>query len=345
MSQGRKILYFIGAGATRAAGAYVPAQGGGRIPIPTQSEFWEVFLRLCPNRTARAEIERFLFRYFLGYRRVPSRTVPSNRRAQLRRVDVEEVFTFLSERSKAPSSSTQLKAYADRVWQVLVSQIGAVFSRFQPNGRTRRVVRRFHQKHVRSFDATVSFNYDSVVERSLPQAERWGYAGLEPCTNKLPVLKPHGSVNWERRNGQVLRVRATQSPVVVAPTHLKFIETATRNARTIGYLDDAVEVRQVWEEMERQMKAAKILVFIGYSFPVADLYFSSVLRSILADRDGAPNVVLVNPDAVSIAARLQARFPIPNIVKYFDLGQFIEAGRAGVERAVDAEPSGQVTTA
>src|SRR5439155_19061795 len=79
VSQGRKILYFLGAGASRAAGAYVPAQGGGRIPIPTQGEFWNVFLRLCQSATARAEIESFLFRYFLGYRRVPTRISAGDR--------------------------------------------------------------------------------------------------------------------------------------------------------------------------------------------------------------------------------------------------------------------------
>ena len=83
MSQGRKILYFVGAGAPRAAGAYVSAQGGGRIPIPTQAEFWSVFLRLCRSKTARANIERFLFRYFLGYRRVPARTKANDRRKLL----------------------------------------------------------------------------------------------------------------------------------------------------------------------------------------------------------------------------------------------------------------------
>ena len=50
-----------------------------------------------------------------------------------------------------------------------------------------------------------------------------------------------------------------------------------------------------------------VLVFIGYSFPVADLYFSSILRSVLAIRDGAPGIVLVNPDAVALARRLGAR--------------------------------------
>jgi len=340
VSQGRKILYFLGAGASRAAGAYVPAQGGGRIPIPTQGEFWNVFLRLCQSATARAEIESFLFRYFLGYRRVPTRSSAGDRRKLLARVDVEEVFTFLSERSKAPSSSAQLKAYAERVWRALVEQVGHVFSRFEPNGRTRRLFRWFHNRHVRSFDAIISFNYDTIFERSLPQSVRWGYVGLEDCTRRLSVLKPHGSINWARRNGTVRRQAVLpEEPVIVAPTHLKFVDTTSSGGESaVGYLDDAREVRVVWEEMESEMKTAKVLVFIGYSFPIADLYFSSVLRSVLADRNGAPNVVLVNPDAVSIAARLQSRFPLGKVVRYFDFGQFIEAGRAGVERAVEADP-------
>lgn len=340
MATGRKILYIIGAGAPRAVGAYVPMQGGGRIPIPTQVEFWDAFLRLAGASEARKEIESFLFRYFLGYSRVPARATSADRRKMLAPIDVEEVFTFVSERSKAPSSSAQLKTYADRVWLALVSQIGRVFSRFQPNDRTRRLVRRFHEKHVRSRDAIVSFNYDTVFERSLPGSVRWAYPGVEDSTGRLRVFKPHGSINWERRNGVIRRVLTTDTPIIVAPTHLKFVQVSGSQNGATGYLDDAEEVRNVWEEMETEMRAARILVFIGYSFPVADLYFSSVVRTALSGRDNPPAIALVNPDAVSIANRLSARFPIAQIVKYFDLGQFIEAGRTGLQRAVDAAKAG-----
>jgi hypothetical protein len=251
-------------------------------------------------------------------------------------IDVEEVFTFLSERSKAPSSSPQLKQYADSVWLALVGQVGRVFSRFQPNKRTRRMVRQFHEHHVRSRDAIVSFNYDTVFERSLPGAVQWAYAGIENSTSKLRVLKPHGSINWERRSGSIRRVSKAATPIIVAPTHLKFIQSSGTADGTSGYLDDAVEVRTVWEEMEREMRAARTLVFIGYSFPVADLYFSSVLRTALSGRDNPSAVVVVNPDAVSIAQRLSMRFPLRQLVKYFSFDQFIDAGRAGVQRAVDS---------
>ncbi|AIW49379.1 hypothetical protein AQ802_03005 [Burkholderia pseudomallei] len=80
--------------------------------------------------------------------------------------------------------------------------------------------------------------------------------------------------------------------------------------------------------MEREMRFARSLVFIGYSFPVADLYFASVLRSVLADRDTTPNIVIVNPDAVAISERLLRRFPLVTVSRFFDLAQFIRAGRA-----------------
>ncbi len=79
--------------------------------------------------------------------------------------------------------------------------------------------------------------------------------------------------------------------------------------------------------MEREMREAKALVFIGYSFPVADLYFSSILRSVLADRDGAPAVAIVNPDAVAIGERLRERFALERIDLHFNVRNFVQDSR------------------
>ena len=164
-----------------------------------------------------------------------------------------------------------------------------------------------------------------------------GLLGIQGSTNRLRVLKPHGSINWERRNGKIRPVTSASTPIIVAPTHLKFVQSTGSTNGASGYLDDAEEVRKIWEEMEGEMEAAKPLVFIGYSFPIADLYFSSVVRTALSGRHVPPAVVVVNPDAVSIAQRLSARFPIKQVVKYFTFDQFIDAGRHGVQRAVDGD--------
>src|SRR5690606_31175459 len=100
-------------------------------PIPTQATFWDTFLRFSSGHKNKSDIESFLFRYFLGYTRVPTRIPAAKRRAMFKNIDVEEVFTFLSERARAPASSAPLRTYANKVWTALLEEFGHVFSRFE----------------------------------------------------------------------------------------------------------------------------------------------------------------------------------------------------------------------
>ena len=313
-------------------------QAGGHLRIPTQATFWATFLRFCSSARRRRDIESFLFRYFLGYGKVPARLSTNARRDRLGPIDVEEVFTFLSERVRAPSTSPQLRTYSLKMWEALVAEIGTVFRRFHANAATRKTYRTLRRNHIRSFDVVVSFNYDTVFEDSLTNDEPWAYEGLSSTEGTIPVLKPHGSVNWSLLDNGSIGVR-TSAPraIVVAPTHLKFIAANPNVERPFGgYLDQSKQIQSIWAEMEAQMKAARALVFIGYSFPVADLYFSSVLRSVLADRDVNPDVVIVNPDAVAISERLRDRFALQKVIRYFDLTQFTQATRSDVLAQLDA---------
>ena len=338
MAQQRKIVFVLGAGASLGAGAYTSVQGGGHLPIPTQATFWPTLLRFCHSLENRRDIESFLFRYFLGYDRVPARSTSTHRRRQLRSVDVEEVFTFLSERARAPSTSPALRGYTTRIWTALVTELANVFSRFGANSQTRRIYRNLVDNFVRSRDTIVSFNYDLVFERSLRSSDKWHYEGLSTVPHSIGVLKPHGSINWEDANPIAVTSSPTR-PLLVAPTHLKFVQTTASapDVHTTGYLDHAPQIRDVWTAMEKQMREAKAIVFIGYSFPVADLYFSSVLRSVLADRDGAPGVAIVNPDAVAIRARLTARFPLERVTAYFDLQTFVDGSRQSLLSGLNQE--------
>ena len=310
-------------------------QGGGEVAIPTQATFWDTFLRFSRGNANRRLIESFLFRYFLGYARSPARSSAVKRRAMLRSVDVEEVFTFLSERARAPASSPALRTYATRVWTALLAEIGHVFGRFDASKPTKRTFRAFVTNYVRSRDTVVSFNYDTVFEASLP-SHKWHYEEVGDRDRGVRLLKPHGSINWE--DGDVITV--DENPiqcVVVAPTHLKFVQTQEANAaNTVGYLDRSTQINKIWARMEKEMRQAKALVFIGYSFPVADLYFSSVLRSVLADRGTAPGIAIVNPDAVSIQTRLRQRFPLGQVVLRYDLGNFVQSTRTQLLKELDS---------
>jgi hypothetical protein len=121
-------------------------------------------------------------------------------------------------------------------------------------------------------------------------------------------------------------------PIIVAPTHLKFVGTSAIGdglKPLPGYLNQSKQIAAVWTLMEKEMKEAKAWVFIGYSFPPSDLYFSSVLRSTLATRADQPLVAVVNPDSMAISQRLQARFSIPRarIKTYSDLQTFNQINR------------------
>src|ERR1700693_5800806 len=151
MTQQRRIVFFLGAGASLGAGAVTNVQHGGKIKIPTQDTFWDTFLRFS-SAANRATIERFLFRYFRGYKQAPTRASSLSKRKLLTGIDVEEVFTFLSERNTAPRVSPQLKAHTEKVWIALLSEIGHVFGRFGPTPNTRRVYRAFKRQHVRHWD-------------------------------------------------------------------------------------------------------------------------------------------------------------------------------------------------
>lgn len=324
------VVYFIGAGASLGAGATASIQGGGKITIPIQTTFWETFLRFCGSKENRRTIESFLFRYFLGYKKFPGKLKARNRGRLLANIDVEEVFTFLSERSRAPSTSSQLRTYVRRVWDALTQEIGNVFRRFRSNRQTKASYRAFINNHFRHGDAVVSFNYDTIFEKSLPREKQSYYEAVPNHNGFVPLLKPHGSINWSLTTHGSIRVcNNPDRPVIVAPTHLKFIsgENPDNIECPIGYLDQSIGIQDIWTEMEKRMKKARALVFIGYSFPIADLYFSSVLRSVLADSEKKPKIVVVNPDAVAISERLKTRFPLAEFDRYFDMQQYIQAPR------------------
>ncbi len=335
-NQQRHIVFFLGAGASHGAGATAAVQGGGNVDIPMQGTFWATFLRFCRSQSDRKLIEQFLFRYFLN-RRVPSRAKATKRRQLLRDINVEEVFTFLSERTLAPAVTPSFRAHANKVWQALLREIGTVFGRFGPNAKTRQVYKQFLERHVRKWDTIVSFNYDIIFERSIPRNRLRYYEGVEenPKTRALQILKPHGSINWA--DGTRIKIRNTpERPVIIAPTHLKFVGrgdavpsgNSADSDSTEGYLNHSPQIERVWAAMEREMRDAKVLVFIGYSFPSSDLYFSSVLRSILAVRDDEPHVVIVNPEAIAIRDHLKSRFALKRVHTHFDFSTFVQISRA-----------------
>lgn len=328
---GRKVVWVFGAGASRGAGAYSLIQKGGKILIPTQSDFWETVLRFASSED-RKLIEAFLFRYFKGYSKTPPKIKPTQRKKHFNGVNVEEVFTFLSERVSTKTIASQLQKYFQNdIWPALIRSIANTFRRFSANQATKSVFKGFEQQHLRSRDVIISFNYDTILEGSLSK-DTWAYYELADTTRKIPILKPHGSINWVETTNEQIKISTTAvPPLIVAPTHLKFIGLKEINSNSSGYLDTNQTITEIWSEMEKQMKKAKVIVFVGYSFPDADLYFSSVLRTVLTSARSL-RIVLVNPDSKALAEKISERFSIDSksIGNHFDFKNFTYLSRKNV---------------
>jgi hypothetical protein len=246
----------------------------------------------------------------------------------LKEIDVEEAFTFLSERAFSESVPEDSRRTFLKIWEILVSSTGRSLGKFNANNETRFFYKSFTNKLLKQIDAIVSFNYDVICEQSLPTKTKWHYEGVsnsQKIPRSIPIIKPHGSVNWRIENQTIVTSKSVQdNPLIVAPSHLKFVSNR----------EEDQPLFQVWQRMEQQLSAAKVIVFIGYSFPPSDFYFSSVLRTTFAERSDFPQIVIVNPDAVNISARLQQRYRVgvKQILKLYDLDSLIRCDRAVLRR-------------
>lgn len=125
-------------------------------------------------------------------------------------------------------------------------------------------------------DHILSFNYDLVIEGLASQTaiihgvadERFSDSAQERRSAGAPTLyKMHGSLDWESVDGGYRRVPLTEvsEPAIATPGNAKL------EMKEGGF-------KSIWEEAERQIRAAERIIWIGYSLPASD---ASAVESIL----------------------------------------------------------------
>jgi hypothetical protein len=160
--------------------------------------------------------------------------------------------------------------------------------------------------------SVVTTNYDRVFERLLQQAGR-RYTYNSGNDIGIPIYKPHGSVNWyegqegSRRedgweaqplhrlhDGAILNfeleplpgIGEQPMPVIVPPTITKkyqgFLQLCLLRAGTA-------------------LRSAQRVLFVGYSFPIADLVLERFVRDTFSGDRSEQEIVYVNPDAAAVA--------------------------------------------
>ncbi len=165
-------------------------------------------------------------------------------------------------------------------------------------------------KLLSSGDSVLSFNYDCIMDAALRDSggNRWdpargGYgfdiggnrdAWRHPTKGKPPkrsikLLKMHGSLNWTLA-GAAVSLRADGRPSsamgsIIPPSWFKSLT--------------AEPYASVWKEARMAIRAARVLIVVGYSIPQTDLFSQSLLKVEAGSklkREKLDALVLVNPD-------------------------------------------------
>lgn len=154
-------------------------------------------------------------------------------------------------------------------------------------------------------NAVISFNWDILLERSLGDSGvPWLY---RLCPGVIPVLKPHGSINWSSylETGGSCEYHGWRP---IAPnSKISFDESRPLldpdpqevhpGLRLMLYPGDPELPGQnpnlslIWSEAEKALQDREELVFVGYSLPEYDSYSTEVFQRFAGTKD----VAVYNP--------------------------------------------------
>ena len=188
------------------------------------------------------------------------------------------------------------------------------------------LLERFRQQFLSSDTTVITFNYDLILERFLFKEGLWsphdGYGvqvqvqeakqPIEDNHTSIPILKLHGSLNWEREVGGRLTLswhddhqqpffpgylkndrglsfdyQGAHSPKAwILPSWVKPIETSP--------------LPIVWRRAARALEEADDICVIGYSLPPADAAVISLLSCV---KFKCGRMRLIDPNANSMAER------------------------------------------
>jgi hypothetical protein len=177
----------------------------------------------------------------------------------------------------------------------------------------------------------ISFNYDLLLDRVLMHQSsgvqldyRVPNAHLDPFfvegrSARVVAIKPHGSINWTWCT-RCHELTIIGSQVIFSGAGCsKCGTTSATGAPSVQWPDGPRRTlllrpsffkpldlgAAVWDallrEGKRQLMNALVWIFIGYSFPIADVWVRAWLRDASLSREGSPRVIVIDPGDVAIA--------------------------------------------
>lgn len=153
---------------------------------------------------------------------------------------------------------------------------------------------RFKDELVRAPDAVLTFNYDIVLERMNihGDADTFGihtvrYPYTKPYVGSgVPIYKLHGSADWVQK-GDLRHTFSTIGKLTALVNHpdlkdhrlLLAAPGATKKLMCRGPFEE------IWEDAQRELELAEVIVFIGYRFPPSDSHARSSILGAIARND------------------------------------------------------------
>ena len=149
----------------------------------------------------------------------------------------------------------------------------------------------------------ISFNWDLQAELLLQQAHiPWSYS----LASGVPIIKPHGSINWNGYRREKLLADYPWQPV--GPSSMLSFDPnkplsnpdesgINRNLNYMLFPGDPdlpefdEDVRLLWRDASCLIDRADMVVFVGYSLPDYDSY----ARKFFKDSLHGKNIIVVNP--------------------------------------------------
>lgn len=174
--------------------------------------------------------------------------------------------------------------------------------------------------------AVISFNYDTLFEQFLGlEKHYYPRAGVTPTG--VPVLKPHGSVNWTHIGGPAGYVEFGRQ---LLPMEMGSQDGRMQQNMVIGLRDKiehtpselSIEIRGTFEgilfECERVLSEAERLWVVGYGFPAADVSFLRLVRRAVDRRKKRLSVTVISygqPEKYLRTVRSMLRLPPNDVVQ------------------------------
>ncbi len=196
---------------------------------------------------------------------------------------------------------------------------------------------------LRSGDAVISFNYDTLIDDALRRnsdgiwsaqcgygfdiaqgADEWS-ARTRPGpfpSEYLCLLKPHGSLHWTKIKEEQCELTLRKNPYTQSPAHSNIIPP-TWDKTVLGRWP----WKPVWEACSHFLEDVRCLIVVGYSVPATDLMTQALIKSSLS-RATLRLLVIVNPDeeARRRVANL-ARPAIGSKTRIIEMGTLQEFGQ------------------